>query len=285
MLTVENTQELVAASRPPKGFFTYPRLILLSLIFLLTISLVAPKKLDISHPLLDLAPYVVMLGLMGMILYAVRRQRQLSRLMLEGMEAVQLKEWEKARQKLTELLRHPLRHERARAEALLALSQVAEADDNYEAAQFVYESMINEDVGDSLQLHNAKVGLAASMLRTGQTTDAVQQVDKLARKDVPEPLEAQVELLSLFREVYMGQTRDSVEQAEHRRQLFRKYLSTRAGYGYALQAAAFHRENQPDQARRYWQDATLLVRPNELLKRFEELSDVAASYPAVEWNL
>lgn len=285
MVTQEKAQELIDSSRPARGFFTTPRLILLSLIFLLTFSLIAPERFGGSHPLLNLVPYLIMLGLFGIIGYTFHRQRKLSRLMLQGMEAVQLKEWQKAFDKLTELLQHPLRHERARAEALLALAQVAESGNNYEAAQHIYDAMLDEDTGDSLQLHNARIGRAAAMLRNGQTTDAIQLIDKLVRKDLPAPLKAQAELLSLFREVYMGQTHDSIEKAEIRRTLFRKYLSTRAGYGYALQAAAFHRENLPEKARQYWQDATLLVRPDELLNRFEELKKVAESYPAVEFQL
>jgi hypothetical protein len=202
--------------------------------------------------------------------------------MLKSIEAVQLKQWAEARQALFQLLRYPIRHTQARAESLLALAAVAESDHDYDTSQHIYESLLAEGQLDPIQQHTTNVALAAVMLRNGQTTDAVSLIDRLVKADLPEPLRAQVELLSLFREVIMGQAADNIERAEQRRELFRKHLSTRAGYGYGLLAMAFDLANRPDEAQRYWQDATLLIRPAELLERFAELKIVAAKYRATE---
>ncbi|MHC4795756.1 MAG: hypothetical protein ACYTF1_03845, partial [Planctomycetota bacterium] len=93
---------------------------------------------------------------------------------------------------------------------------------------------------------------------------------------------AQVELLSLFREVIMGQAAEGLEHAEQRSKLFRDHLSTRAGFGYGLLAAAYDRADRPGKAKKYWHDATMLVRPGELIERFSELKAISEKYPATE---
>ena len=52
---------------------------------------------------------------------------------------------------------------RARAESLLALAAVAEADSDYDAAQYVYERMLDEQTADPLQMHTTRVALAATI--------------------------------------------------------------------------------------------------------------------------
>ena len=117
------------------------------------------------------------------------------------------------------------------------------------------------------------------MLRTGQTTDAVTLIDKLTRVEMPEPLKAQVELVELFREVVMGQRPTPWARPSNGGGCSANISARGAAYGYGLLAAAFDRANQPDAAGRYWHDATLLVSPAELLRRFRELEPVAARYP------
>jgi tetratricopeptide (TPR) repeat protein len=252
---------------------------------LLGAMLADPHLFGLSAPLSWIVPQVVLLLIVALFWQGMAAQRRTGRLMLEAFEAVQLQSWDQAEAALTQLLARPIRLAQPRAESLLALAAVAEAQGQYDAAQRVYERVIEEKAADALQLHTAWVALAAVMLRTGQTADAVALIDRLTRADIPEPLKAQIELVSLFRELVMGQAQDHLEAAERRRQLFREHLGTRAGFGYGLLAAAFDRANLPEQARRFWHDATLLVRPAELLRRFRELESVAARYPRAEYAL
>lgn len=281
MVTVEMVDQLAASSRP-QGGLRGGRLALLGLSMLLGAMLADSRIFGLSGWLGWIAPQVVLLLIVVTFWQGVAAQRRTARLMLEAFEAVQLQMWDQAESILRQLLVRPLRHPQARGEALLALAAVAEAQQQYDAAQRVYERVIEEKAADALQLHMAWVALAAAMLRTGQTTDAVALIDRLNRADVPEPLKAQVELVSLLREIVMGQSQDYLEAAERRRKLFQEHLGTRAGFGYGLLAAAFDRASLPEQARRYWHDATLLIRPAELLRRFSELEPVAAKYPRAE---
>jgi len=284
MLTEESVGNLIESSRPRQGAIHGPLLALFGLALLLGALLATPDLVGggIFSVILS---QMILLGLIGFTIRQVIKRKRISRLMLESFEAVQLHQWERARAVLLELLKHPLRHPQARAESLLALAAVAEADHAYEASQQVYESLLTESQADPLQLHTAQVALAAAMLRTGQVTDAVNLIDRLTRQELPDALKAQIELLSLFREVVMGHAAEGINRADERRKLFRDNLSTRAGYGYGLLALAFDQANQPEKAGQYWRDATLLVRPDELVERFDVLSAMAAKYPAKEFLL
>lgn len=281
MVTLETAERLIALSRP-RGGLRGSSLILLGLSILLMAMLADPDVLGLRPPLRFLAPQTAFLGIVGVILNGIARHRRLERWAYQVFEAALLQEWDRAEPLLVRLLSSPVRHPQMRAELLLGLASVAEARQEYGAAQRIYESILGDQAGDPLQLHTARVMLASAMLRTGQLTDAVALLDRLARADLPEPLKAQVELIALLREVILGQAQDNLALADRRRRLFRDHLGTRAGYGYGLLAAAYDRADQPDAARRLWHDATLLIRPGELLQRFRELEPLAGKYPEAE---
>lgn len=285
MVTVETIEELIASSRPRRKFLRGSTFVLIGLGMLLGALIADPGLFFPKGSAAWLLPQLVLIVLVITAVRTTRRRRRLANLMIEGFEAVQLRQWDKARQALVRLLRNPMERQETRTESLLALAAIAEAGHNYDASQRVYESLQAEKVADPLHEHVTRVALAAAMLRTGQITDAVKLIDRLCRADLPAALKAQVELLALFREVTMGQAGDSLEQADQRRELFRDYLGTKAGYGYGLLAFAFDRVNQQETARHYWHDATMLVRPAELVERFDELAAVAQKYPAAEYVL
>jgi tetratricopeptide (TPR) repeat protein len=282
MVSLDMADRLIHVSRPPRGWLHGSRMALLGVGLLLGAFLARPELLGQTGIPTWIWPHIFLLILLALIVRVGLRQRRQSRLILEGFESLQLHEWDKARAALTRLLSQPIRHAQARAEALLGLAGLAEVDHSYDAAQRIFEAVLDEAVASPVQLLMARVSLAAVMLRTGQTADAVDLIDRINRSSLPESLRAQVEMLNLFREVTMGQSAHAIEQADYRRGLFRQHLSTRAGYGYALLAAAFDQGGQPEAAQRYWQDATLLVRPEELLERFVELKPIAARYAAAE---
>ncbi len=282
MLTPNQADRLIHASRPPRGWLRTSGPLLLGLSMILGALLADPGLFGVEGPWTALLPQVLLFTLAGLMIRSALRQRRTGRQLTTGLEAVQLHRWEQARAALTALLQRPVRHRVARAEALLGLAAVAEADQCHETAQRIYEAVAMEPGTDPLQAHTARVALGAAMLRTGQTTDAINLIDRLAREDMPPMLKAPVELLALFREIVMGQSTEALTHAERRRALFREHLSTRAGYGYGLLAAAYDRAEQPDAAKRCWHDATLLIPAAELITRFDELKAVASRYPSAE---
>jgi len=283
-MNLPDIDALIASSRPKRRLLGSSSLILLGLSMVLGALWTEPGFIG-NHPLGWLVPQGVLIAMIVLVARGAARQRRLARVLAAALEAVQLRQWPQACEGLTEFLRHRIPFLTARAEALLALAATEEAVHHHENSQRIYEALLQENNADLVQLHITRVCLAATLLRTGRTTDAVRLIERLERVELPDPLRAQVELLSLFREVNMGQAQAGIERADQRRELFRQYMGTRAAYGYGLLAAAFDRVNRPDQARAFWQDATLLLKPAMLLERFDELKGVAEKYPAAEYAL
>ncbi len=280
MLTLETAEQLIISSRPRGGLLRGPMFILLGLSVLLGALSADNKIMAPNGTLTWLLPQFILLAVGGVMFYSIRRQRTLARYVQESIEAVQLRQWPQAWTTLRRLLRRPVPHPAARAESLLALAAVAEASDSFDISQRIYEHLLQERQADPLQLHTARVGLGAAMLRTGQTTDAVGLIDRLEREELPGSLKAHIELLALFREVTMGHATERLDRAEERRELFRRHLGTRAAYGYALLAVAFDIGGDAGQAGRCWHDATMLLPAAELTRRFGELRRVLDKYPA-----
>jgi hypothetical protein len=278
MVTVETAEQLVLSSRPRGGLLRGPLFVLLG-ISILVGGLSADSRVS-EGTMTWLLPQLLVLAIGGVLVYYVRRQRLLARRIQEGVEAVQLRQWPRAWQALSTLLRRPVPHPAARAESLLALAALAESDNSFEASQRIYERLLEERQADPVQLHTARLGLGAAMLRTGQTADAVGLIDRLEREDLPGSLKARTELLALFREITMGHAADRLDRADERRDLFRRHLGTRAGYGYALLAYACDQAGDSTRAARFWHDATLLLGSFELIRRFGQLERLSARYPA-----
>jgi tetratricopeptide (TPR) repeat protein len=284
MISMELAEKLVRASRPPRGLHG-SRMALLGIGLLLGAILARPESVAQTGVPLWVWPHVVLVFLLALMLRTALRQQRQAKLMLAVFESLQLQEWERARTHLTKLLTRPIRHAPARAEALLGLGGLAEIGHSYDVAQRVYESILSEGAANPVQLLMTRMALAATLLRTGQTADAVEMIDRLDRTSLPDSLKAHVELVNLFREVVMGQAAGTLDKADYRRGLFREHLSTRAAYGYGLLAAAYDRGNQPGMAQKLWEDATLLIRVDTLVDRFRELAPLTARYTAVEHAL
>lgn len=280
MLTLETAEQLILSSRPRGSLLRGPMFILLGCSVLLGALSADTTIMPPNGTMTWLLPQCLMIGLAAMLFYSVRRQKALARSVQESIEAVQLRQWPRAWDALSRLLRRPVPHPTARAESLLALAAVAEANDAFDVSQRIYEHLLQERQADPVQLHSARVGLGGAMLRTGQTTDAVGLIDRLEREELPGSLKAHIELLALFREITMGHAAERLDRAEARRELFRRHLGTRAGYGYALLAAAFEIAGSTERAARSWHDATMLLSPVELKGRFAEVRRLAEKYPA-----
>jgi len=283
MISSKTAHELLERARHRPVWSSPYTLVLLLLGMALGASLANPRGLTENRLLELLLPQALLAVTAGALWTRARRQQRIAAAMTSAWEAIQLKDWDRAEQEVVALLRRPIRPASARIHVLMMLAAVADSRKEYGVSQEILTSVLGEPGLDPGTRYAARIALAGTTLRSQQLTDAVRMIDNLSREEVPEPIRAQVELLDLFRHVVMGQVEDAVEGAEERRVLFRRRLGTRAGYGYALLAAALDRAGQTDRAAELWRDATLLIRPTELLDRFGELATVAKKYPATEW--
>ncbi|MFQ6048653.1 MAG: hypothetical protein ACE5K7_04745 [Phycisphaerae bacterium] len=245
-------------------------------------ALLKPGAISIGAWLGRWLGWLILLGLLAAAWTMVIYQRRTARLLSRAGEAVQLEQWDQAERELKRLLRRGIRPPTARAEVLLWAAALAEHHHRYDAVQVLLEAVVNEPIGSARQQFEASVGLAAALFRNEQLSDAVQWISRLRRRELPEAMRAAVEAVALLGELLMGQHASAAEAAETRRALFRRHLSTAAGYSYGLMAAAFDRLGQQQRAAEFWHDATLLIEPARLVHRVAELADLAERYRPAE---
>jgi hypothetical protein len=227
-------------------------------------------------------PPVVLLVFLTTGWLAGRRRRNRRDALSAAWEHVQFEDSQAAQVELRKILRRPIYLPSDRGQAFLTLAAVCEQLARFESAGYVYESMLLQRVGDISQLQEAQIKLAGAKVRSDELTDAVTLIGRLAQIPLPPPFKAMFDLVRLFQRIFMGHYEDAIQDMDELRPLFRRQLSTRAGLGYGLFAGAMHRLGRGVEAARLWHDATVLVRPEKLVKEYPLLRDVSEKYPAAE---
>lgn len=229
-----------------------------------------------------LVPFLVLGGLVVASWTRARRQQRCRERIEAAWEAIQLEAWQEAGEALISVLGSPMPTQADRGKAFLSLATIAEQTQDWDAAALIYERMAILRAGDARQLQTAQISLAAAKLRNEELTDALDMIGRLEQLPMPNALRAGLVLVRLFQQVFMGHYEDAVDDWEERRAMFRRFLSTRAAEGYALLASAFHQLRHTDKAAALWRDATLLMKPERLIKTFSIVEPVAEAYPAEE---
>ncbi len=231
---------------------------------------------------LRILPWLFVLALMTAGWVRGRRQRALRRDIQQASEHVQLEQWDDADTLLDRIMCQRIHLRSLRGQVFMLWAAVSERRHDHERAGRIYQTLALRRAGDPLLLQQANVALAASKLRTGELTDAVELIGRLERVQMPQPLRAACDLVRLFQQVLMGQIDDAVSNIGDRREVFRRQLSTQAGYAYGLLAAAMHHGGHADDAARLWRDATILIKPERLVQDFDLLKPISRSYPPAE---
>jgi hypothetical protein len=271
-----------AATTPRKSVLGGSYLMVLAIVLgVLLIATQGPKwglpvGISVLVPVLVLGTFIFSAWLRS------RRHQRCRERIEDAWEAVQLEHWEQAGESLIDVLGAPMPTAMDRGRAFLSLAALAEQTQDWPAAALIYERMTLLRAGDARQLQAAQISLAAAKIRNEELTDALDMIGRLEQVQMPNALRAWLALVRLFQQVFMGHYEDAVDDWEERRAMFRRFLSTRAAEGYALLASAFHHLSQTDKAASLWRDATLLMKPQRLLRSFEVLEPVAEAYPAEE---
>lgn len=229
-----------------------------------------------------LIPWVLLLVLMGLSWRRARRHRLIGAAIASTWDDAQLENWDAVETAIPHLINKSIRSDSDRGRILVILAATAERQKSYDAAAHIYEQLLRERIGDAPLLQQAQLALASAKLRNEELADAVDLLDRLQKIEMPASLRAIYEVIRLHQQVFMGHDQDAVADIDDRIALFRRHLSTRAGFAYALVAAAFHRLGRPEPAQRYWNDATMLVSPQKILERFEITKDVSHHYKPAE---
>jgi tetratricopeptide (TPR) repeat protein len=282
LLEPEGIDASFDATRPRKGGVLGLQALLLLLIFGIMLIALAGPRLGIPGGFnLVLPPLVVAIAVVVGVGMG-RRRRQCRRALSQSWQHLQLDEPQPALAALAPIMSGPIAADSERGQAYMQLAGIAERCGRFDAAGKIYESLLLNGIGDLVHLQEAQIKLAYAKLRTDELTDAVNLIGRLAQVPMPGPLKAGFELVHLFQQVFMGHHADAVQQEGERRTLFRKYLSTRAGYGYGLLATAMHYLGRTMDAARLWAEATTLIRREKLVRDLPTLALMSQTYPAVE---
>jgi tetratricopeptide (TPR) repeat protein len=254
---------------------------------LLLASLLAPLFLDLNANSLQgravvVMPWLFILALLAISYFRVRKQRNISLRATKAWDAAQLEDWQAVESLLPELLKTPMRDPDDRGRALVLVAMLAEQRKNFDVASHVYERVLRQRIGDARLLQHVQLALAAAKLRNEELVDAIDLLGRLQQIEMPPSFRAIYEAIRLHQQVFMGHYADAVTDLDDRLKLFRRHLSTRAGYAYALLATAFHRLGNRDSAQRFWLDATTLVAPDAIHNRYEVTRDLIGTYAASE---
>ncbi|MBX3395420.1 MAG: hypothetical protein KF841_08625 [Phycisphaerae bacterium] len=232
-----------------------------------------------------IVPSIIAFSIMSIVAAITRRRRRRRAEIVTAWDAVQLEDWQAAESALLPNLATPIHSPIDRCQAFIALAALAEQRRNYDAAIRIYQQLLIDRIGDPVQLQHAQISMTTAKIRNEELTDGLQMLDRLERFEMPQALKAFVAWTRLYQRVFMGQFEDAVAGLAEARALFRRFLSTKAGYAYALIATAMHHLARHDVAARYWLDATTLVSSQRLIQEYPLLAPVAGTYPAAEHPL
>lgn len=272
----------LAATAPRRSVFHGPYPLLLTVVLLLLGLLIFGPWLGVPVWLSMLLPLVLLTFMVSAAWFESRRQERRRSQINRALEHDKLDRWDEAESCLRTALAGPILSQTDRGQAFLLLASLAEQRRQYDVAIHVYRSLLLGRIGDAGHLQQAQIALADAKLHNQELTDAVDLIGRLDKLPMPQSYRAGLELVRLFQQVLMGHNEDALHDIDERRALFRRYLSTQAGFAYALLAAAFHAVERPDEAAQYWLDATTLIQADKLANRYALLAPVASAYPAQE---
>jgi len=260
----------------------YQAALMTALVGLLAI-LVLGRRLGLD-PALGAATATCLLAVLFFLgILAGRRRRRVHEAIMQAWEKLQVDEEEAAFALLEPVLNQPIHSSSDRGQALLTLAELAEYQHQHDSAAALYYGILEQGVGEIPQRQQAILGLASSKLFTHELTDAVTLLGRLEQAPMEPGFRAAYDLIRLHQQVLMGHYQDAVQDVDQRRALFRRHLSTQAGYAYGLFASALHQLGRKVEAAKLWLDATTLIPGQQLISRYDFLGPMSREYPAARF--
>ena len=281
----ELIEDRFEATEPRRGVLFHVFVVVVAILAVLFVLVMLNPSGQVLPGSGIILPWLLILTLATAGWTANRARRRCRASVVKAWELIQLGEWDAGAGVLDEVTQQPIRSRVDRAQAFMLLASVAEHQQQYESAGLIYEILLQRRIGDSLQLQQAPIALAAAKLRNSELTDAITLLGRLERVEMPPAIRVAYDLVKLFQQVLMGQNDDAVEELEKRRKLFRRYLSTRAAYGYAFLSLAVHHLGRTDEAAGLWADATVLIKADKLVGEYAMLAPLKTTYTSTEHRL
>jgi len=223
---------------------------------------------------------VLMLGLligMGLVTsYTVKRQRAEQQRVEAIEELVQLRRWDHAAAMLQGMLSQPTLTMAARLQSLIYLASVLARYHRFEDAIAVHNYLLASAQFDPATTHGIKLMRAMAMLHEDHLVDADRAMSDL-RRDAADS--AGLALIEIYRDVKTGHPAEAIDVFRERLPALRSQLGHRLGDAYALIARAHDLLDQNAEAAAAFENATLLMSPDELYRRYPEVAAMRDKYP------
>jgi tetratricopeptide (TPR) repeat protein len=221
--------------------------------------------------------FIVFLAVTSFI--AVRRARAEQGQLVAIEELVQLRRWPEAAMILQEFLSRPARSHTARAQALLYLAMVLARYHRFEDSVAVHEYILTHINLDDSTGHAIRLGRAMALLREDSLLDADRAIAELRRESRGEKSPG-LALVEIYRDVKTGHPAEAIEMFEKSVEIMRGHLGQRIADAWGLVARAYDLVGRGADAQSAFANATLLVSPGELGRRYPETAKLAEKYKA-----
>ena len=224
---------------------------------------------------------------LSIVINAARRQG-LAKWSRQASDLCLLEQWSEAIGPLQRLLSKPVPLAQIRYQGLLELAGVAEHTGRISQASEIYQAIAQEQPR-GLLASLALVGNAIALLKLDRLADADSIIRRLEVSAEGPSLKSLVLLARLYQQIRTGHYAEALEEESSKCEVARVGLSTRAAYVYALLALTHRRQAKAlaspepseqclveDQiiAQRNWQKATMLMKPYNLVEKFQELAEL-----------
>ncbi|NIA06891.1 MAG: hypothetical protein GWP14_04500 [Actinobacteria bacterium] len=224
--------------------------------------------------------WIILIGVLVSIFINAARRQGIIRCSRKAADLCLLERWDEAIEPLQKVLNKPVNQPQIRYQGLLELAGVAEHTGKLDQSRQIYQAIGQEQPHGPLG-RLALVGEAIVLLKLDQLADAEAVIRRLEVSVEGPGLKSLVLLARLYQQIKTGHYSEALEDEANKCELARLGLSTKAGYVYGMLALAHKNqtENQ-DQAKKYWRQATMLIRPENLVRKFPELAQLEQAYPS-----
>ena len=276
-----NFTDLIANSQPRRRLSRMSVIVLVGL-GVLVLSLISGRESERGDILSVVLMWLVLTGLLVSLFVNAARRQAMSKWSRKAADLCLMERWEEAAEPLRKVLKRPVNIPQIRYQGLLELAGVAENTGQTDQAKQIYRA-ISDEQPQGLLSRLARVGEAIVLLKLDQLADADAVIRQLEVGAEGPGLKSLVLLARLYQQIRTGHYAEALEDETGKCELARKGLSSKAGYVYGLLGLAKHNQADGQEAAgKYWQQATMLIRPETLVKKFPELSQLSQTYEAAE---
>lgn len=252
----------------------------------IVLAVLGMALLVVSSPVFALLPWLGLMGLMVYLSSRARTMRELQHRVTQAWELTMIRRYREALRRAWELLPACKSQPELHGRVVTVIAHILGELGQDESAEVAYGYLLDRLPPDhplSLRLNIQRAIVALCSDQLADADDALRKLRSRAEASPDQTLAASYHMARLLQDVRTGHYADAIEHADQTAEALRP-LGIEAGYGHGLLALCFHQlathdpavdQTQRTQlhqlARRWWDNATLLIAPAALVFRHPDL--------------